>query len=111
MPEGDTAAIKKHLWSQQKLNYIFLFYSATTGMAIAHNSQSIKTCASVVCIAGEIVYRFYSIYLLKNIEPQYEEDDPFPPASPETRHDTGKFTSGWTSRLPLIDTFSRWVFR
>ena len=58
------------------------------------------------------MYRVYSIYLLKNIEAQYEEDDCFSPARPEKRHDPGKerFVSGQKSRPSTVDTFCQWVF-
>ena len=110
-PQGDTTAMTKHLRSQMRLNVIFLFYSLTTGVTIAYNSHSIKAYASLGYMLGEIVYRAYSICLLRNVKAQYKEDDSFPPASPESRHDTEKecFNSGWTSRLPLINTFSRWI--
>ena len=64
MPQGEVPAIKKHLQSQMKLNFIFLFYSATTWMAINYHSYSI---ASVVCVLGDIAYREYSIYRLGQV--------------------------------------------
>ena len=111
LPQGDTTAMTKHLRSQIRLNVIFLFYSLTTGATIAYNSQSIEAYASVTYMLGEIVYRVYSIHLLSNLKAQYEEEDYFPQGISETGCNPQKdgFCPSTKSRLPLLDTFARWV--
>ena len=64
LPQGDRAAIRKHLQLQMNLNFNFLVYSLTTELAIAYNSQSIEACASVTYMLCEIAYRVFSVYLL-----------------------------------------------
>ena len=109
--QGDTKALTKHLQSQIRLNFTFMFYSLTTGLAIAYNSQSVEAYASVGYMLGEIVYRLRSIHLLGSIHVVEEEDDRFPSGISETGYNTqtdGFCPSGgrW---LPLLNTFCRWV--
>ena len=68
--------IKNHIQSQIRLNTIFLFYSLTTGAVIAYKGQGIIACASVVCTLGEMAYRYYSMYLLRQVAGLHNNDSP-----------------------------------
>ena len=113
LPQGDVAAIRKHLQSQVNLNFNFLVYSLTTQLVIAYNSQSVEAYTSVALMLGEIAYRAYSIYLLQQVAAQYKEDEHFsatsltkpPPVERHSEVDDSHFTSEEEAEYENDDSF------
>ena len=91
-----------------KISYRLLFiYSIATGIALVLNSLPTIICASVIYVLVEIGHQVFT-YAIK-LE---EEVDPFPYSVEEKKYCSLKerFCSGMKKKIPLLDTFCRWVW-